>query len=210
MEKSLSEKQTLSEDAVTYSKQLLSLCISDCAAGTLFLGDSFFDIRYFCEGFQEQYAGKNAVAAGIGGATTYDWQQLAPRFFPKVSPKNLVVNLGTNNFYDDHDALEEAIQNLQALFSQLHGLLPETQIYYFSIVHREDPCYSREIDAANAALKNWCEGKEWMHFLDIVNEMPAFALRDGVHPKPESYPIFWEKLSASGIEIAEKHKEPKS
>lgn len=73
---------------------------------TLFIGDSFFDVRYFWTNFYSSYAGKDAICAGLSGATTYDWEQYAETFLRQTAPKNLVVNLGTNNFYDDHDSSE--------------------------------------------------------------------------------------------------------
>ena len=37
---------------------------------TLFIGDSFFDKRYFWTDFEEVFAGKDAFCAGISSTTT--------------------------------------------------------------------------------------------------------------------------------------------
>ena len=73
---------------------------------TLFIGDSFFDKRYFWTDFEEVFAGKDAFCAGISSTTTYEWEEFFPKYFTKIPPKNLVVNLGTNNFYDVFDSAQ--------------------------------------------------------------------------------------------------------
>ena len=74
--------------------------------------NSFFDNRDYWTDFYERFAGKDAICAGIGGTTTYDWEFFVKSFSKQPAPKNIVVNLGTNNFYDDGDTVEEATEGL--------------------------------------------------------------------------------------------------
>ena len=148
---------------------------------TLFLGDSFFDRRYFWTDFGETFAGKDAFCAGIGSTTTYEWEELFPKYFAAVPPKNLVVNLGTNNFYDVHDSAEAAQQNLKRLLKLLSASLPEANIYYFAISQRTDERYRREVSLSNAVLREWC-AENGVAFLDTEREITAEMLRDGMHP----------------------------
>lgn len=148
---------------------------------TLFLGDSFFDRRYFWTDFDEVFAGKDAFCAGIGSTTTYEWEELFPMYFAAVPPKNLIVNLGTNNFYDVHESAETAQKNLKRLLKLLSTSLSETNIYYFAISQRTDERFGKEVSLTNAVIKQWC-AENGIVFLDTENEMTAEKLRDGVHP----------------------------
>lgn len=153
---------------------------------TLFLGDSFFDRRYFWTDFEEVFAGKDAFCAGIGSTTTYEWEELFSKCFAAVPPKNLIVNLGTNNFYDVHDSAETAQKNLKRLLKLFRTSLPETNIYYFAISQRTDERYRQEVSLTNAVLQEWC-AKNGVAFLNTEREITADMLRDGVHPLLQVY-----------------------
>lgn len=153
---------------------------------TLFLGDSFFDRRYFWTDFEEVFAGKDAFCAGIGSTTTYEWEELFSKYFAAVPPKNLIVNLGTNNFYDVHDSAETVQQNLKRLLKLFRTSLSETNIYYFAISQRTDERYRQEVSLTNAVLQEWC-AKNGVAFLNTEREITADMLRDGVHPLLQVY-----------------------
>ena len=42
---------------------------------TVFIGDSFFDTRWFWKDFYQTYAGKDALCLGISATTSYDWEK---------------------------------------------------------------------------------------------------------------------------------------
>ena len=118
---------------------------------------------------------------------------------------NLVVNLGTNNFYDDHDSSETATESLQRMFTLIHDILPDTNIYYFAITQRSDTSYKSGVSETNAAMKAWCEGYSWMTFLDTEQALTVGTLlEDGIHPKLETYNVFMGALAQSKIEIENK------
>ena len=141
---------------------------------------------YFWTDFEEVFAGKDAFCAGIGSTTTYEWEELFPMCFAAVPPKNLIVNLGTNNFYDVHDSAETAQQNLKRLLKLFRTSLPETNIYYFAISQRTDERYRQEVSLTNAVLQEWC-AKNGVAFLNTEREITADMLRDGVHPLLQVY-----------------------
>lgn len=171
---------------------------------TLFIGDSFFDQRYFWTDFDTVYAGKNAICAGLSSSTTYDWEQLAETHLKDLAPKNIVMHIGTNNFYDDGDAAAEAIDGLQRLFTVLHANSPDTKIYYFAITQRVDTRYSRQVSETNDAMQEWCAARSWIEFLDTENSFSANDLRDGIHPTLAAYSVFTQALQRAGIQISDK------
>ena len=201
------KKWQLDQDKTDYANQMKSKWNTDGNDGktTLFIGDSFFDVRYFWTNFYSLYAGKDAICAGISGATTYDWEQYAETFLRQTAPKNLVVNLGTNNFYDDHDSSETATESLQRMFTLIHSILPDTKIYYFAITQRSDTSYKTGVSETNAAMKAWCEGYSFITFLDTEQALTVGTLlEDGIHPKLETYSVFMGALAQSKIEIENK------
>lgn len=201
------KKWQLDQDKTSYANVLRSKWNSDGNDGktTLFIGDSFFDVRYFWTDFYGAYAGKDAICAGISGATTYDWEQYAETFLRQTAPKNLVVNLGTNNFYDDHDSSETATESLQRMFTLIRSILPDTKIYYFAITQRSDTSYKTGVSETNAAMKAWCEGYSFITFLDTEQALTVGTLlEDGIHPKLETYSVFMGALAESKIEMENK------
>ena len=168
---------------------------------TLFVGDSFFDKRYFWTDFEATFLGCDAVCAGIGSTTTYDWAELFPKYFSAVPPKNLVINLGTNNFYDVLDTAEVAQINLQNLLTSFCGLLPQTNVYYFSISQRLDKRFAVEVSQTNAVMKEWCV-KHGVTFVDVESLLTEDLLLDGVHPVLQAYgKVFLRQLSQCGCVI---------
>ena len=176
---------------------------------TVFLGDSFFDNT---EGnwsdFYTSYANEyDALELGIGGSTTYDWENfLSGGILDGMQPKNLVVNLGTNNLAADGDTVEGLAENLQRLFTLLHNKMPNTNIYYFSIAQRVDTtAYATKISAVNALMEQWCEYKDWITFVDVEDQVASSDLKDGLHPKDETYAnIYVPALEEAGCVVERK------
>ena len=159
---------------------------------TVFLGDSFFDERYFFTNFSVLLAGEDALCMGISSTTTFDWEQyiLAENTILSASmqPKALVVNLGTNNFYDDKRSTADTASDLQRLFTLMHDRMPDTHIYYFSIAQRLDTAFAGNVSAVNDRMEEWCRYKDWITFLDVEEQVTTDKLRDDhVHPLPETY-----------------------
>ncbi len=186
-----------------YQKELIARAQSEMTpSSTVFIGDSFFDSRWFWTDFYDTYRGKDALCYGLAGATAYDWMDLAPKLFAGVKPANLVINLGTNHLYDDGDSTDRAAAALRQWFEQLHKLLPDTKIYYFSVALRSYASPAGDTHQLNEATRKWCEGKDWIIYLDIEAEMTADRLLDGIHPK--EYSSYIAALEKSGLVMAEK------
>lgn len=171
---------------------------------TLFIGDSFFDVRNFWTNFYTTYKTKDAICAGIGSTTTYDWEQYAEMFLKYTKPKNIVIHLGTNNLYTDGDSSETLTENLQRLFTLIHDILPNTNIYYFAITQRTSTAHKEEVSKTNADMKEWCEGYSWITFLDTEALITTDMLKDGIHPYLEHYSVFTSALQNSDIVMEKK------
>ncbi|MBQ2987383.1 MAG: family 43 glycosylhydrolase [Tyzzerella sp.] len=169
---------------------------------TLFIGDSFFDTDFWTDFYTNYYAGKDALLLGIGGTTTYDWETWATEWLKDIQPKNIVMHMGTNNIYDDGDDAECTVLALQKMFGVIHKNVPNTPIYWFGISYRSyGEAKIAKAKEINAQMKTWCEGQEYITYIDTPDKLAADMLSDGTHPKVESYYVFADALKETNIEI---------
>ncbi len=191
----------------SYAKELEAKWKADGtdAVTTVFIGDSFFDVRYFWTDFYATYWGKDALCFGISSATSYDWEVYLDGWFGRIQPRNVVMHIGTNNIYDDFESEEEAVLSLQRMFVLMHGRMPATKVYYFGISQRN---YDAEkialVARVNEQMKSWCEERDWITYMDTPSKLTADMLRDGIHPKLEYYSVFTDELARTDINMADK------
>ena len=103
--------------------------------GTVFIGDSFFDTEFWSN-FYTTYTDGNTFANGVSSSTIKDWKLFANRLLYPLNPENIVIHLGTNDFYDDKDDSDTVLSNLIELIENIHNRLPDAKIYYFAIEPR--------------------------------------------------------------------------
>ena len=169
---------------------------------TLFIGDSFFDERWFWTDFNRTYAGKDALITGVSSSTTYDWEHFTQTFLKNVSPKQIAMHMGTNNVYDDKKSATETVSSLQRMFYLMHDAMPQTHIYWFNISQRS---YGNSeigiVATVNTAMKKWAANREWITLIDTSSKLTNDMLRDNVHPKLEYYSVFVNALKDAGAVI---------
>ncbi|HPX71570.1 MAG TPA: hypothetical protein PLP51_00965 [Acholeplasmataceae bacterium] len=182
---------------------------------TIFIGDSFFDPICFTY-FDDYYQGKDALCFGISASTSQTWELLFKdlngdknhvdnSYFSKMNPKNIVIQLGNNNIYNDLRSAQDAAKDLQALLTLIHGMLPETNIYLFAVTPRviQENLRSNAIKL-NEIMHEYALRNQWFVYLDTNDEMTPDKLSDGIHPDPDQYYIFVYALAEAGIEIDDK------
>ncbi len=156
---------------------------------TVFIGDSFFDNRYWSTYITDLYA-KDALVLGVAGSTTEDWYHYLTEgvFLTGISPKNLAVNLGNNDFYNDGLTDAQFLANSVTFYNAVHEEMPNTQIYVFSAIRRHggNEQASAYMAAGNALLRSWCADKDWITYVDLTGYNISLK-GDGVHPAAEAY-----------------------
>lgn len=169
---------------------------------TVFIGDSFFDQDAFFKNFSGIYRNKEAVCVGISTTTTYHWESFTKDWLKSYNPKNIVVNVGTNNLIlqPPYNSVENVTDGLQSLLSMLKDTFPGTQIYWFSIAPRND--LDREDDKIliNAAMKQWCDENGVIYVESPIIDPNADCV-DGLHPTEQTYEKYVQALTAAGCEI---------
>ena len=174
---------------------------------TLFIGDSFFDVRRYWTDFYEDYAGKDVFTAGISSSRADQWRDILVEqicaSFGNKSPKNIVIHIGTNDIHDGAYSTNRVKNNLTGLFTMLHEKYPQAKIYYFGITHRAgQPVYKDNV--VNSYITEWCKAKDYITYIDTPSLITTDMLRDGVHPKLEYYSIFMDELQKAGCVILNK------
>ncbi len=179
-------------------------CQAVTADTTLFIGDSFMD-SYFIGEYMKEYAkDKEVMNAGISSTTTYHWEASYSKIIGATAPKNIVLHIGTNNFYDVHDSADNTEESLKRLFMFMHNSYPTSNIYWFNITQRVDTTYAEQVTQTNAYMANWCAKYDWITCVDTCSKVTAAMLRDGVHPTTDNYATFTDALVAAGCEIVNK------
>lgn len=146
----------------------------------VFLGDS---ITQGWEGrgkavWEEFYGSRRALNLGIGGDRTQHllWR-IANGNLEGISPKLVVVMIGTNNSGDDRNTATEMVEGITGVVNALRAKLPETRILLLGIFPRGEQFNAQrgKILQVNQVIRKLADG-ERVHFLDIGH---AFLRPDG-------------------------------
>lgn len=185
--------------------QRTETCKAVTADTTLFLGDSFTD-DYFIGNYMTAYsADKKVMNAGMSSTTSYHWEAAYKTVIGETAPKNIVLHVGTNNFYDAHDMVDTTEESLTRLMMFIHSSYPESKIYWFNITQRVNTAHASKVTETNAYMAEWCAKYDWVTCVDTCSKISPSHLRDdGTHPTDEGYKIFTDELAKAGCEIINK------
>ena len=172
----------------------------------LFLGDSITEGWGNNETWKKTYAPRQAVNFGIGGDTTQNvhWR-ITNGELEGLTPKAIVLMIGTNNFGLHNDKPEDVVRGVAALVKVLRSQRPDAKILLLGMFPRDqmpDTDFRKRIKTANEQLAQPADEKS-VTFLDIGGK---FLAEDGSLPK-EIMPDFLH-LSAKGYEIWAEAMEP--
>jgi lysophospholipase L1-like esterase len=178
------------------------------AAGTapeiVFVGDSITEgwEKDGREVWQQHYARHHALALGFGGDRTENvlWR-LQHGEIDGLSPKAVVLMIGTNNTGHRAEDPRTTAAGIKRLLDEIRRRLPKTQVLLLAVFPRgEKPDdHLRQINArVNQAIAGYADGRA-VHFLDIN---PALLNADGtlskdvmpdlLHPSARGYAI-WQR-----------------
>ena len=171
---------------------------------TVFIGDSYMTSSFWTN-FSTTYSGKDVSLSGIGGSTTSDWLPCIDEVFGDVAPKNVVMHLGTNDFYDAASSSTTVIANVRGICEIIHKMYPEANIYYFGITQRNNTTYASPVDTTNSSIKSWCNTVDYVTFVDTTAKITSSMMKtDGVHMNTSGYAVFVSELEKSGCVIENK------
>ena len=160
---------------------------------------------------------------GVGGYCIPDLKKLTvPRHVFPTAPRAMVVHVGINDMFQGGVPLATYLADIKEFFAWLHEVQPKAKLCFLSIVRPTDiaPTVSGivgpeadarrdAIDAANAAMRDYCAERAWAAYLDAEaaycdqNGRSRVELfhGDGIHLLPEAYPA-WGRAIAAALDTA--------
>lgn len=179
---------------------------------TFFVGDSFFDTRWFFTDFYTRFSGKNAACLGVGSTMAWQWRWYLQKLYA-YQPENVVVHVGTNDLHGGYTP-EQTYESLVRIFEECRENMPNTAIYWFTVEPRQTNGTlqsTTNIETLNAKVAAYAKDKEWLNvvdtftpFKDNVLSGEASLYKDSVHVKnPEGYDEMMKAATDAGLQISE-------
>ena len=176
----------------------------------VFLGDSITQGWNNNEIWLQHYGPRKAANMGIGGDRTQHvlWR-LDHGNVDNISPKLVVLMIGTNNSNREDNTAEEIADGIKAIVGKLRTKLPSTKILVLGIFPRgEQPNPQRDKNALASRMAAEVADGSTVHYLDIG---PAFLQSDGtiskeimpdyLHLSPEGYRIWAHAIEDKVAEL---------
>lgn len=174
------------------------------AIDLLFLGDSITEGWGNNAVWQKHYQPLNAANFGIGGDTTPNvlWR-ITNGEIDGISPKVVVLLIGTNNFGLNGDSPDGVVKGVAAVVTTLRKKLPKSKVLLLAIFPRDAQPKAdirTKIAKVNAELAK-LEDKKTVRFLDIGakflapdGSIPKEIMPDALHLSEKGYQIWAEAM----------------
>ena len=177
-------------------------------ANVVFIGDSI-TIGWVDAGKAEwakRFEPLGAVDYGIGGDSTRQvlWR-IGHGLLDDLAPKLVVLKIGTNNLYGDHNAGtdEEIARGIETVVKIVREKLPKTRVLLLGILPRQNEFFSSRIQRIDALLAKLDDGKT-VRFLDLGahfqktpgkgDVLPELFNEDRLHLSAKGYEVFADAL----------------
>jgi lysophospholipase L1-like esterase len=123
-----------------------------------------------------------------------------------LSPKAIVLMIGTNNFGLHNDKPEDVVRGVEALVKTLRMKLPATKILLLGMFPRDakpDTDFRKRIKTGNEKIAKLADDKA-VFYLDIGGKflaedgtLPKEIMPDFLHLSPKGYEIWAEAIEPS-------------
>lgn len=180
----------------------------------LFLGDS---ITQGWDGagkatWEKSFAPLNAANFGIGGDMTPQvlWRITEGKELEGVSPKAVVLMIGTNNFGLGNHSPEDVTKGVTAIVNTLKAKLPKAKILLLAIFPRDaqpGTPFRQKIATVNAQLARLDDGQTVRFldlgpkFLDAEGNLSKEIMPDYLHLSPRGYEIWADAIQSPLAEM---------
>ncbi len=192
----------------------------------LFLGDSITD-AWGGEGhnpkspgaaiFEKEFLPLKAANFGIGGDRTQHvlWR-LQNGEFDGITPKVVMLMIGTNNSNGKDNTAEEIAEGIQAIVREIHKRSPKTKVLLLAIFPRatgKTPEIQKEqtekINKVNEIIAKLDDGGKTVKFLDIGAKfkdgdmIPKDIMPDQLHLSSKGYRIWADAVKETILQLME-------
>nr|WP_241664485.1 platelet-activating factor acetylhydrolase IB subunit [Ningiella ruwaisensis] len=182
----------------------------------VFLGDSITH-NWESKGkafWQDFYKHRKALNLGFGGDRTEHllWR-LQNGAVDGISPKLVVLMIGTNNTGHRQDAAAETALGVKTILHELKTRLPDSKILLLAIFPRaespEDELRKLN-EAVNAQIRSFADNRQvfWLNinhlFVDESGMLSKDVMNDFLHPESPQYKIWAEALEPYIVRFVDK------
>ena len=173
----------------------------------LFLGDSITQ-GWSGEGkgvWEKTYTPLKAANFGIGGDMTQQvlWRITEGKEIEGLSPKVVVLMIGTNNFGLGGHKPEDVTKGITVLVETLQKSLPKTKILLLGVFPRDAKAgtnFRKNISAVNEQIAKLADGKS-VRYLDLTSKflsadesLSKEIMPDYLHLSPMGYKIWADEM----------------
>lgn len=178
----------------------------------VFLGDSltFGWTNNGVETWKKDFEPLKAVNYGIGGDTTRQvlWR-IDHGLLDGISPKLIVLMIGTNNLYQDHNSGtdQEIADGIKAILGRIEEKLPDTKILLLSVLPRQNKYFCDRAAAISGFISQFASDR--VRYLDVSGGFvdgegkvkPELFQPDLVHINSKGYEVFSKTLKPTVVEM---------
>jgi len=150
--------------------------------------------------WDKYYAPRGALNLGYSGdRTEHVLWRLQHGEVEGISPRAVVVMIGTNNAGHRDEPSVETAAGVRAILDELRERLPAARILLLAIFPRDakpDGAYRKLTDGTNALIQSYTDGKHIVYLdiadklLDDHGQLPASIMPDELHPNAAGYKIW--------------------
>lgn len=170
----------------------------------VFLGDSITQGWGGKDLWKQRYESLGAVDYGIGGDSARQvlWR-IGHGELDGLSPKLIVLMIGTNNLYSDFNAGtdDEIAAGITKIVQTLRTKLPKTKILLMGLLPRQNEYFSGRVKTINAIIAKLDDGKA-VRFLDMGDQFatalgkvkPELYSPDQLHPNEAGYEVWADTM----------------
>lgn len=189
-------------------------CVEITKAGGVelaFLGDSITQGWEGQPAWEKQFAPLKAANFGFSGdRTEHVLWRLAHGELVGLTPKVIVMMIGTNNVGHDASNPQQTADGVKAIVATLRAKIPDAKILLLGIFPRDekpDGALRKQVAEATSLFKDAADGQQ-VHFLDLgskfLNEDGTASkeiMPDFLHLSPKGYDIWAEAISPKIAEL---------
>lgn len=154
--------------------------------------------------FQNRFKDFNVLNLGFSSdRTEHVLWRLRNGAIEGISPKVVMMMIGTNNTGHRKEPAEETAAGIQEIIKELRGQLPKTKILLQAIFPRdESPSgeYRKQNDAINLIIKDFADDQHVFYtdishvFLDDDGNLPKTIMPDLLHPNAKGYQMWADAI----------------
>jgi lysophospholipase L1-like esterase len=173
----------------------------------VFTGDSLVNLwsRDGKAAWDEHFAPLKAVNYGIGADSTRQvlWR-IAHGELDGIAPKAVVVEVGTNNLYQDHNAGsdDEIVAGIDAVVKAIRAKAPRARVLVLGLLPRQNEYFCTRISAINAGLARLDDGAAVRvldcaaSFVSAPGQVKADLFqKDLIHPNATGYALWAQAIA---------------